>query len=133
MQNQYIVDAFLSGTLWAVIAYLFFDSRARVKILANFMDASLLTAALSQVAKKATITAAPFCLFLIFLLWRFYGLMVASQTWGAGGAGLLATLFAIGSALIWLQVVLVFVNHSGFLPLAKKVGQGKQSEAIKGY
>ena len=71
MQNQYIVDAFLSGTLWALIAYLFFEVRATIAVFSDVMDASLLSVALSKVVKKASITAIPFCLFLLFLLWRF--------------------------------------------------------------
>lgn len=125
MQNQYIVDIFLSGTLWALIAYLFFEVRATITVFSGVMDASLLSVALSQVVKKATITAIPFWLFLIFLLWRFYGLMVESQTWGAGGAGLLVMLFVIGVALVWLQVVLTFVRSSGFVKVARKVSAGK--------
>lgn len=127
MQNQYIVDVFLSGTLWALIAYLFFEVRATIAALSSVMDASLLSVALSQVVKKASITAIPFCLLLIFLLWRFYGLMLASQTWGAGGAGLLAMLFVIGVALVWLQVVLAFVRTSGFVGVAQKISAGKQA------
>lgn len=125
MQNQYIVDAFLSGTLWALIAYLFFEVRATIAVFSDVMDASLLSVALSKVVKKASITAIPFCLFLLFLLWRFYGLMVASETWGAGGAGLLVILFVIGTALVWLQVVLAFVRSSGFVKVARQVSAGK--------
>lgn len=125
MQNQYIVDVFLSGTLWALIAYLFFEVRAIIGVFSEVMDASLLSVALSQVAKKASITAIPFCLFLIFLLWRFYGLMVESQTWGAGGAGLLVMLFVIGTVLVWLRVVLAFVRTSGFVKVAQKISAGK--------
>ena len=125
MQNQYIVDVFLSGTLWALIAYLFFEVRATIAALSSVMDASLLSVALSQVVKKASITAIPFCLLLIFLLWRFYGLMLASQTWGAGGAGLLVMLFVIGTVLVWLRVVLAFVRTSGFVKVAQKISAGK--------
>ena len=125
MQNQYIVDVFLSGTLWALIAYLFFEVRATIGALSGVMDASLLSVALSQVVKKASITAIPFCLFILFLLWRFYGLMVASKTWGGGGAGLLVMLFVIGMALVWLQVVLTFVRSSGFVEIARQVSAGK--------
>lgn len=127
MQNQYIVDVFLSGTLWALIVYLFFEVRATIAAFSGIMDASLLSVALSQVVRKASITAIPFCLFLLFLLWRFYGLMIASQTWGAGGAGLLVMLFVIGMALVWLRVVLAFVRTSGFLGVAQKISTGKHA------
>lgn len=131
MQNQYIVDAFLSGALWAIVAYLVFEVRARVLGLSEVMDSNVLSAALAHVAKKASIVAVPFWLFFVFLLWRFYGLMVDSQTWGAGGAGLLAGLFAIGVSLIWLYIVLMFVRTSGFVMLADKVSAGKM--AARGY
>ena len=124
MQNQYIIDAFLSAALWAIIAYLVFEVRARIAALSAVMDANILSAALASVAKKATVLAMPFCVFFIFLLWRFYGLMVDSQTWGAGGAGLLVALFAIGITLIWLNIVLIFVSSGGFVALAHKVSAG---------
>ena len=125
MQNQYIVDAFLSGALWAIVAYLVFEVRARVLGLSEVMDSNVLSAALAHVAKKASIVAIPFWLFFIFLLWRFYGLMVESQTWGAGGAGLLVMLFVIGTVLVWLRVVLAFVRTSGFVKVAQKISAGK--------
>lgn len=131
MQNQYIVDAFLSGALWAIVAYLVFEVRARVLGLSEVMDSNVLSAALAHVAKKASIVAIPFWLFFVFLLWRFYGLMVDSQTWGAGGAGLLVGLFAIGVSLIWLYIVLMFVRTSGFVMLADKVSAGNM--AARGY
>lgn len=121
MQNQYIVDAFLSGALWVIVVYLVFDVRARVTALGAVMDSNILSAALSSVAKKASIVAIPFVAFFSFLLWRFFGLMVDSQTWGAGGAGLLVALFATGVALVWLNIILIFVNHSGYMALAHTV------------
>lgn len=121
MQNQYIVDAFLSGALWVIVVYLVFEVRARVTALGAVMDANILSAALSSVAKKASIVAIPFVALFIFLLWRFFGLMVDSQTWGAGGAGLLVALFVIGVALVWLNIILIFVNNSGYVALAHTV------------
>ena len=124
MQNQYIIDAFLSAALWAIVAYLVFEVRARVMAIRALMDVNILSAALASVAKRATIVATPFWAFFIFLLWRFFGLMVDSQTWGAGGAGLLVALFAIGITLIWLNIVLIFVSSGGFVALAHKVSAG---------
>ena len=83
MQNQYIVDAFLSGALWAIVAYLVFEVRARVLGLSEVMDSNVLSAALAHVAKKASIVAIPFWLFFIFLLWRFYGLAKIPVWWRA--------------------------------------------------
>lgn len=124
MQNQYIIDAFLSAALWAIVAYLVFEVRARVMAIRALMDVNILSAALASVAKRATLVATPFWAFFIFLLWRFFGLMVDSQTWGAGGAGLLVALFAIGITLLWLNIVLIFVSSSGFVALAHKVSAG---------
>ena len=118
MQNQYIIDAFLSAALWAIVAYLVFEVRARVMAIRALMDVNILSAALASVAKRATFVATPFWAFFVFLLWRFFGLMVDSQTWGAGGAGLLVALFAIGITLIWLNIVLIFVSNGGFVALA---------------
>ena len=114
MQNQYIIDAFLSAALWAIVAYLVFEVRARVMAIRALMDVNILSAALASVAKRATLVATPFWAFFIFLLWRFFGLMVDSQTWGAGGAGLLVALFAIGITLTWLNIVLIFVSSGAF-------------------
>ena len=124
MQNQYIIDAFLSAALWAIVAYLVFEVRARAMAIRALMDVNILSAALASVAKRATLVATPFWAFFIFLLWRFFGLMVDSQTWGAGGAGLLVALFAIGITLIWLNIVLIFVSSGGFVALAHKVSAG---------
>lgn len=124
MQNQYIIDAFLSAALWAIVAYLVFEVRARVMAIRALMDVNILSAALASVAKRATLVATPFWAFFIFLLWRFFGLMMDSQTWGAGGAGLLVALFAIGITLIWLNIVLIFVSSGGFVALAHKVSAG---------
>ena len=124
MQNQYIIDAFLSAALWAIVAYLVFEVRARIMAIRALMDVNILSAALASVAKRATLVATPFWAFFVFLLWRFFGLMVDSQTWGAGGAGLLVALFAIGITLIWLNIVLIFVSSSGFVALAHKVSAG---------
>ena len=121
MQNQYIIDAFLSAALWAIVAYLVFEVRTRVMAIRALMDVNILSAALASVAKRATLVATPFWAFFVFLLWRFFGLMVDSQTWGAGGAGLLVALFAIGITLIWLNIVLIFVSNGGFVALAHKV------------
>lgn len=124
MQNQYIIDAFLSAALWAIVAYLVFEVRARAMAIRALMDVNILSAALASVAKRATLVATPFWAFFVFLLWRFFGLMVDSQTWGAGGAGLLVALFAIGITLIWLNIVLIFVSSGGFVALAHKVSAG---------
>ncbi len=118
MQNSYIVDAFLTGAAWMILAFLFFDCKARIKALGNMMSSTTLGVALSKCAKVATSVTVPFAAFYLFLLWRFYALMVQTQTWGAGGVGLLAILGVIGVGLLWLLMMLVFVAHSPFAQLA---------------
>ncbi len=118
MQNSYIVDAFLTGTAWMILIFLFFDCKARVKALGNMMNSATLGVALSKSAKVATSVTVPFAAFYLFLLWRFYAFMVQSQTWGAGGLGLLVILGVMGVGLLWLLMMLIFVAHSPFAQLS---------------
>ena len=118
MQNSYIVDAFLTGTAWMILIFLFFDSKARIKALGNMMSSTTLGVALSKSVKAATSATVPFAAFYLFLLWRFYALMVQTQTWGAGGVGLLVILGVMGVGLLWLLMMLVFVAHSPFAQLS---------------
>lgn len=118
MQNSYIVDAFLTGAAWMILIFLFFDCKARIKALGNMMSSATLGVALSKSAKVATSVTVPFAAFYLFLLWRFYALMVQTQTWGAGGVGLLVVLGVMGVGLLWLLMMLVFVAHSPFAQLS---------------
>lgn len=118
MQNSYIVDAFLTGTAWMILIFLFFDCKARIKALGNMMSSTTLGVALSKSVKAATSVTVPFAAFYLFLLWRFYALMVQTQTWGAGGVGLLVILGVMGVGLLWLLMMLVFVAHSPFAQLS---------------
>lgn len=118
MQNSYIVDAFLTGAAWMILIFLYFDIRARIKALGSIMSSNTLAVALSRSVKAATSVAVPFAAFYLFLLWRFYAFMVQSQTWGAGGAGLLVILGVMGVGLLWLLMMLIFVAHSPFAQLS---------------
>ncbi|WLG15034.1 hypothetical protein Q6344_06795 [Psychrobacter cibarius] len=118
MQNSYIVDAFLTGTAWMILIFLYFDIRARIKALNNMMNSTTLAVALSKSVKAATSFAVPFAALYLFLLWRFYAFMVQSQTWGAGGAGLVVILGIIGVLMVWLTMMLVFVAHSPFAQIS---------------
>lgn len=115
MQNSYIVDAFLSGTVWVVLIYLYFACRSRVIELNALVTPEIFLMAITRLLKSSIITAMPFIAILGFMLWRFYGLMLASEAWGAGGIGLLAIMFGIGAPMIWLYVLLVCVKHSRFI------------------
>ena len=123
MQNSYIVDVFLSATAWVVIAYLYFEVRAGVKAISEIMSASTLSVALGHVLKTASLIALPFFGFFGFLLWRFYALMVVSQSWGAGGMGLITGMAIIGASLIWVQFMLLLVRRSRFIDLSVKVNK----------
>ena len=115
MQNSYIVDAFLSGTVWVSLIYLYFTCRSRVAELNNLVTPESFLMAITRLLKTSIIIAVPFIAILSFMLWRFYGLMLASQTWGAGGIGLLVVMFVVGAPMIWLYVLLVCVKHSRFI------------------
>lgn len=115
MQNSYIVDAFLSGTVWVSLIYLYFACRSRIIELNALVTPALFLMAITRLLKSSIIIAMPFIVILSFMLWRFYGLMLASQTWGAGGIGVLAIMFCIGVPMIWLYIMLVCVKHSRFI------------------
>lgn len=121
MQNSYIVDVFLSGVLWVMTTYLFFDIKARILDIEKVMVAHTLTIAMSEAFKVATVIATPFCVFYIFLLWRFYRLMVVSQSWGAGGMGLLTIFLLIGIPMIWLQIMLICVRRGRIARSSEKI------------
>lgn len=121
MQNSYIVDVFLSGALWALTTFLFFDIKDRIINIDKTMLAHTLTLAMNEVVKLATIVAAPFGVFYLFLLWRFYSLMVLSESWGYGGMGLLLMFLLAGLFMIWLEVMLIFVSRSRFVNASKNI------------
>lgn len=138
MQNSYIVDAFLSGTVWVALIYLYFACRLRVIELNDLVTPELFLMAITKLLKSSIVIATPFIAILSFMLWRFYGLMLASQTWGAGGIGLLAILFFVGAPMIWLYVLLVCVKHSRFIgstetPVANNQPAPQPSQARGAY
>lgn len=115
MQNSYIVDAFLSATVWMALIYLYFACRSRIAELNTLVTPEIFLVAITSLLKSSIMIAVPFVGILGFMLWRFYGLMLASQTWGAGGIGLLVIMFVVGAPMIWLQVLLISVKHSRFI------------------
>ncbi len=115
MKNSYIIDAFLSGTVWVSLIYLYFACRSRVIELNDLVTPELFLVAITKLLKLSVVITTPFIAILGFMLWRFYGLMLASQAWGAGGIGLLAIMFFVGAPMIWLYVLLVCVKHSRFI------------------
>ena len=134
MQNGYIVDAFLTGALWLILVYLAFDVKSRVVQINHLMGAHTLGAALNDVSKIGIMIATPFMIAYTFMLWRFYGLMIASESWGYGGMGLVIMLAIAGLVLIWLQVMLMLVSHGRFITLAEKTSELRQeSQPIRGF
>lgn len=121
MQNSYIIDAFLSGTVWVSLIYLYFACRSRVIELNDLVTPELFLVAITKLLKLSIVITTPFIAILGFMLWRFYGLMLASQAWGAGGIGLLAIMFFVGAPMIWLYVLLVCVKHSRFIGSTEKL------------
>lgn len=114
MQNSYIIDAFLSGVAWMMIVYLYFDSKSRIAHLDGIMTANTLAVALTKSLAVSASFAMPFSALYVFLLWRFIALMVATQSWGYGGAGLITAMALIGLPLLWLHIMLVCVKHSRY-------------------
>lgn len=129
MQNSYIVDAFLSGALWATIIYLFFDIKDRISVIDQLMGINTFSVAMADVVRSATLIALPFIAAYLFLLWRFYGLMLASESWGYGGMGLLIIFVAIGLPMIWLQIMLILVKRGRFIDVVQKTAQLRESHA----
>lgn len=125
MQNSYIVDAFLSGTVWVALIYLYFACRSRVIELNALVTPEIFLMAITRLLKSSIIIAMPFIAILGFMLWRFYGLMLASEAWGAGGIGLLAIMFGVGAPMIWLYVLLVCVKHSRFIGYIETVAHNQ--------
>lgn len=115
MQNSYIIDAFLMGLACFMLTYLYFNTKSRLRQLNAMMSANDMAAALGQLFTRSIVFATPFCLLLIFTLWRSYHLMLLTQTWGYGGLGLLLTMGLGGLFAVWLNAMLVCITHSGFV------------------
>ena len=127
MQNSYIVDTFLSGLAWMIIAYLYFDTRARIGVLSESLSVHSLKIALPAMFTRSLIIAVPLMGFFMFLLWRFSDLMVHASASGAGAYGLLAVMLLAGVSMIWLNVILVCVSHSRYA-----VHQPPEPEPLRG-
>lgn len=112
MQNSYIIDAFLSGVLWLALVLVVVDVRARTKELSQVLDPATFGTVFYQVLIPASLISVPIMAILGFLLWRFYALMLGSASFGAGGAGLLVIMGAVGAIAVWLDMLLVMVRHA---------------------
>lgn len=131
MQNSYIVDTFLSGALWMILIYLFFEVKYRLNLLDQIMSVTMFSTAINDVVKAATLITLPFSLIFIFLLWRFHSLMVTSQSWGYGGMGLLIIIGLIGLPLIWVQITLILIQRGPFVELSQRTSALNQQGGFR--
>lgn len=111
MQNSYLVDVFLSACMAIMVLYVVIDAKTRLKQMSAAINPSMFGAAFNQIGIKATLFSVPIIAVLMFLLWRFYALLYISQSLGAGGIGLIIIIGLAGSALIWLNMVLMSVKQ----------------------
>lgn len=129
MQNAYIVDFFLSGMLMIMMFYLYVDILSRLKLLNKVIDSNTLAVAIGQTLRQSLLLSVPLLILLMFLLWRFYAVMVISQSWGIGGAGLLIIMAILGSFFVWLDILLVCIKNSRFVDASKLITQAKKTRS----
>lgn len=129
MQNAYIVDFFLSGMLMIMMFYLYVDILSRLKLLNKVIDRNTLAVAIGQTLRQSLLLSVPLLILLMFLLWRFYAVMVISQSWGIGGAGLLVIMAILGSFFVWLDMLLVCIKNSRFVDASKLISTAKKTRA----
>lgn len=129
MQNAYIVDFFLSGMLMIMMFYLYVDILSRLKLLNKVIDRNTLAVAIGQTLRQSVLLSVPLLILLMFLLWRFYAVMVISQSWGIGGAGLLVIMAILGSFFVWLDMLLVCIKNSRFVDASKLITQAKKTRS----
>ena len=129
MQNAYIVDFFLSGMLMIMMFYLYVDILSRLKLLNKVIDSNTLAVAIGQTLRQSLLLSVPLLILLMFLLWRFYAVMVISQSWGVGGAGLLVIMAILGSFFVWLDILLVCIKNSRFVDASKLITQAKKTRS----
>lgn len=111
MQNSYLVDIFLSACLAVMVLYVVIGVKVRLKQMNEAISPDMFGAAFNKTGIKATFFSVPMIAVLMFLLWRFYALLYLSQSLGAGGVGLIIIIGLAGSALIWLNMVLINVRQ----------------------
>lgn len=129
MQNAYIVDFFLSGMLMIMMFYLYVDILSRLKLLNKVIDSNTLAVAIGQTLRQSVLLSVPLLILLMFLLWRFYAVMVISQSRGVGGAGLLVIMAILGSSFVWLDMLLICVKNSRFVDASKLISTAKKTRA----
>lgn len=127
MQNAYLVDFFLSSMLLIMLFYLYIDILSRLKALNRVIDSNTLAVAIGHTLRQSLLLSIPLLGLLIFLLWRFYAVMVISKSWGVGGAGLLVIMAILGSFFVWLDMLLVCVKNSRFVDASKLVTMAKKT------
>jgi len=131
MANSYIIDVFLSGAIWVLLTYMFFDVMARVKDINQLIPPNILPIAIGQMLKLSCYLAAPFVAIWLFLCWRFASLMIISATFGIGGVGLLIFVGIGGIGMIWITSLLVCLRHSRFIDAGAVSQMARQARDAK--
>lgn len=127
MQNAYIIDFFLSGMLLIMLFYLYVDVILRLKAIRKVVDSNTLAVAIGQTLGRSIALSIPLVLLLAFLIWRFFAVIMIVQAWGIGAAGLLFIMAVLGVFLIWLDMLLVCINRSGFITTSSLLSQAKSA------
>ncbi len=119
MSNSYLIDFFLCYSLLIWITFSVINIKQQLADLNQRITADTLVIAMNDLLKIYL----PFSLLpisiILFLLWRFYAVMIFTQSWGAGGCGLLIILgvYSIGANL--LQTMLFCIRHSRYVTAPK--------------
>ncbi len=115
MGNSYIVDIFLSYSLLAWIAFSFINIKAQLADLNARITASLFAQAMYSL-RFIIIPIAIFSVVIgLFLVYRFYAVLLFFNAWGVGGAGMILLLSLYILIANSLQVVLFCVRHSEYV------------------
>lgn len=128
MTGEYIIDAFLSFWLWAILSLVYVGVMDNLKALDGSISQSLFEVAIERFLKPSIIASLPLWAVFGFLLWRFCALLITARMWGSGAIGLAMILGLAGVVLIWLRVLLLFVSHSNFTTTSRKIEQVKQAK-----
>lgn len=129
MQNAYLIDFFLSGMLMVMLFYLYIDILSRLKLLNKVIDSNALALAIGHTLRQSLLLSMPLLMLLMFLLWRFHAVMVVSQSWGIGGAGLLVIMAILGTLFAWLDMLLICVKNSRFVDASKLITRAKKTRS----
>ncbi len=130
MINSYLIDYFLCYSLLIWIAFSVVNIRQQLADLSQRITTDTLVIAINDLLKiYLPLSLLPISI-ILFLLWRFYAVMIFTQSWGAGGCGLLIILgvYIVGANL--LQTMLFCIRHSRYVTAPKPKTDNKQANAL---